>query len=108
MIRGTTPTLNFTLPMAASTVTSCNIAFKQGKSIVLEKTKSDCTTPAGNDKVLSLTLTQAETLSFDAQESLLIQMRILVGNVAMASQIITVCVNDIIKDGTITAPPSNE
>lgn len=98
MIRGTTPTLNFTLPFECSTLTACSIAFAQDKVVVLEKTLGDCQM---NGNVLSVELTQEDTLSLDCQKVLEIQVRCGRGAAKLASQIIREDVGRILKDGCL-------
>lgn len=98
MVRGTTPTLNFTLPFEVSTITVCSIAFAQDENVVLEKTLTDC---QAYENVLSVELTEAETLLFDSQKVLEIQVRCACGAAKMASQVIRVDVGRILKDGCL-------
>lgn len=98
MIRGTTPTLNFTLPFECSTITVCSIAFAQDETVVLEKTLTDCRM---NGRVLSVELTEDETLLFDCKKTLEIQVRCGCGAAKLASQIIFVDVGRILKDGCL-------
>jgi hypothetical protein len=42
MIRGTTPTLEFTLPFDTSLIAEMYVTIAQGEKTVLEKTLSDC------------------------------------------------------------------
>ena len=79
MYRGTTPTLTFTLPFEAATLDVLSIAFAQvvatrGKKpvVVLEKTLGDCEL-SGN--VISLTLTEADTLSLNDKQHVEIQRK---------------------------------
>lgn len=98
MTRGTTPTLNFTLPFASSNITTLNISFVQSNRIKFEKILTDCT-KSGN--TLTVTLTQAETLKLDSSHPLEIQIRCKCGNTTMASQIMSVDVQRILKEGII-------
>ena len=100
MIRGTTPTLTFNLPFAASTIKSLYITFAdRDNNIVLEKTKADCTL---NAKAVTVKLTQAETLDFQSRQAVNIQLRVLnTSGDAMASKIYTVQVDRILKEGVI-------
>lgn len=100
MVRGTTPTICFRLPIQANTFEWVYITFaKQGGSIILEKTKNDCSLEGC--KILC-TLTQAETLSFPTNCNIEIQIRAktAAGN-AVASNIIVCDVGRILKDGAI-------
>lgn len=98
MTRGTTPTITFTLPFSATTITDLNIAFVQMREIVLEKGLSDCTLQ--NNKII-VTLSEIETLKLQDLMMVDMQIRCAVGNTVMASQIISVSVNRILKDGVL-------
>ena len=99
MYRGTTPTFTFTLPFESSQITSLNLCFVQWGEIVLEKTLSDCR-PDGN--TLQIDLTEAETLQFDAGKGMVeMQLRVGCGDARMASNIMIVSVERILKDGCL-------
>lgn len=57
MIRGTTPTLEFTLPFDTSLIAEMYVTIAQGEKTVLEKTLSDCNCSGTS---VSLTLTQED------------------------------------------------
>lgn len=73
MIQGTTPTHNFTLPFAASQIEALRIAYEQNGKIVLTKEKEDCEL-SGNK--VTVKLTQAETIGFEAPGNVRIQLHI--------------------------------
>ena len=100
MYRGTTPTLTFRLPIDTGSITVLSIAVAQGRDVKIEKTLSDVHLD-GN--VLSCTLTEDETLSLTAGASVeaKIQLRVGVGEQRMASQIFTVPVERILRDGAL-------
>ena len=100
MYRGTTPTLTFRLPIDTGSITVLSIAVAQGRQVKIEKTLSDVHLD-GN--VISCTLTEAETLSLTAGSSIeaKIQLRVGVGEQRMASQIFTVPVERILRDGEL-------
>ncbi len=99
MTRGTTPTHTFTLPFAAGDITLLNIAYAQRGEIVLEKDLNDCTV---SDNTLSVTLSEQDTLMFDASDSKVeIQLRAAVGERRLASEIITTTARRILKDGEL-------
>lgn len=98
MIRGTTPTLEFTLPFSKEDVEALYITFCQCGRIVLEKTLSEC---AMEGEVLKVQLTQADTLAFSCR-AVNIQIRVKMNDGAvLASEIITTNVDRILKDGEI-------
>ena len=99
MIRGTTPKLKFTLPFDTADLSVCYITLKQNDSVVVEKTLEDC---EKNGRELSVRLTQAETLKLDANNHTQIQIRAKTAmSDALASEIFTVCTEDILKEGEI-------
>ena len=105
MYRGTTPTLTFTLPFSCDQLSVVSIAFAQKKmpyakeaEVVLEKALCDCQV-SGN--TLTLTLTEEDTLALDCRFLVEIQLRVKVGDVTMASEIITESVGRILKDGCL-------
>lgn len=99
MYRGTTPTIIFTLPFATSRITVLNLCFAQNGEVLLEKTLADC---AVADNTLQVSLTEAETLLFDAGKSMVeMQLRIGCGNARMASNIMRVSIDRILKDGCL-------
>ena len=59
MIRGTTPTFEFTLPMLTDEIAAGYITFAQDGRVVIDKDLADCTC-AGS--TVTLHLTQEETL----------------------------------------------
>lgn len=99
MYRGTTPTLKFTLPFEASTLTAAYISIEQNRRVIVEKSIEDCTL-SGN--IISVSLTQEETLKMGVSDRTEIQLRVrLVDGSALASQIFTVPTYRILKDGVI-------
>lgn len=97
MIRGTTPTLKFTLPFEANNVIEAWITFSQNKNIILDKTFDDCSI---DDKVIILVLSQEDTLSLDPRWDVDIQIRIKTAdNKVIASNIFSETVDRILKDG---------
>lgn len=98
MIRGTTPTLTFTLPFSASDITEAWITFAQNEIIKLDKPLSECTRE-GN--TISVTLTQAETLTLTSGRVTEIQLACRCGDAVFRSKIIPVPTSRILKDGEI-------
>lgn len=98
MYRGTTPTLKFTLPFSCDDITLCSVAFAQGGNVVLEKRLDDCSLE-GN--VISVTLTEEDTLLLDCKSNVEIQLRIACGETKLASNIIKTGVGRILKDGCL-------
>lgn len=74
MIRGTTPTHIFKVPLDPSTLTAALISYAQNDQVVLEKKLNACTLGDGS---ISVTLTQEETLLFDCHLPVQVQLRVL-------------------------------
>lgn len=100
MYRGTTPTFTFQLPIDASSITEACVSFRQAGGASMDKMLADC---AVSDNTLSVSLTEEETLSLRARtvQPLEIQLRVAVKGARMASQIFTVSVERILKDGAL-------
>jgi len=97
--RGTTPELKFRLPVLYTDLASAFITMAQGNETVIEKKLSDCT---GSGNVLSVRLTQADTLSLDHSQKLELQCRCkTTQDIAYDSNIKVVDVKRILKDGVI-------
>ena len=77
MIRGTTPTHTFNVPLLAENIKKVKITYEQDGVNILTKRESDCT--IANKKV-TVRLTQEETLRFDHEKLVTIQIRVLSQN----------------------------
>ena len=99
MIRGTTPRLEFTLPFETSLLAEAWITLSQDKEAILDKTLKDCKCE-GNTLVLKLS--QEETLKFEQNSRIEMQLRVrtLSGD-AFASDIISDKADRILKEGVI-------
>ena len=101
MIRGTTPTHIFTTGVDLSTVSVLWLTYKQGTK-VLTKSLEDITIDSEDTTRFSVTLSQSDTLRFDAGAYVGIQLRVLLADgTALASDIITLGAGEILKDGVI-------
>lgn len=110
MIRGTTPTLTFNIPFQTNLITDLSIAFVQLGELALEKTLSDCTL---EEKSIHCRLSENDTLSFKSippgayyydilkDYDVKIQLRVACGEDKLASNIISVSVKDILRDGPL-------
>jgi len=98
MIRGTTPTLTFTLPFSTDEIDETYVTFAQHRMTKVEKTLDDCTL---NGNKLSVKLTQKDTLAFESDTKVEIQLGIKSGQSVMRSKIITVDAERILKNGEI-------
>lgn len=99
MIRGTTPTLKFTLPFNTDRLSCAWITLSQNRTIIIDKPMSDCSC---SENVVTVTLTQEETLLLNCDCRTEIQIRAkTVDGKALASKIFTVDTERILKDGEI-------
>ena len=99
MIRGTTPDLEFELPIDTSLLKEAYVTFSQGGMVRIDKALADCRA-SGNK--LTLRLTQEETLKLKSGTVTEIQIRIrTVNGEAIASEIISEPTERILKDGVI-------
>lgn len=99
MIRGTTPTLTFALPMDTSTLKEIYVTIAQDDETVIERAKEEMTCEG---KTATLKLTQEETLKLDAHRRAEIQIRVLTeDDAALVSDIYREDVGKILKDGVI-------
>ena len=95
MIRGTTPEHVFTLPIDTGLVKKVRIIYCSSTR-TLVKTEADCTMD-GN--TIRLRLTQEDTLSFNADSQVDIQLRVLTNNdEALASNILKISVRRLLED----------
>ena len=77
MIRGSTPTHVFRLPISTELIKALRITYVQKQKTVLEKTEQDVTM---DGTTISLRLTQEETLAFNAECRVKIQLKVLTVN----------------------------
>lgn len=99
MYRGTTPKFEFQLPIEAATITKLSITFRQPGGVAIEKTLDDVTV---SGQTITAALTEEETLSLRAAAPALeIQLRVGVGEARMASQVFSVPVQRVLKDGAL-------
>ena len=92
MIRGTTPKHRFHLPFAAESLAALRVSYAQRGEVLAERTLAECDVM---EDVITVTLTQKETLSFVAGERVQIQVRALTQKgEAFASRILRVGVTD--------------
>lgn len=99
MIRGTTPSLTFTLPFDTTNIEVLWVTFSQDNNEVFTLLKSDCVLD-GN--TITVNLTQSQTLSLLGNQMVHIQVRIKTSDgKALASNILTTSVQRILKDGEI-------
>ena len=96
MRRGTTPTHEFELPFETNAIKKIIITYAQRDEIVLEKKTEDCKM---DGTIVSVTLTQEETLRLDSSKHVKIQAKILLFNgKALVSNKITKAVSDVLNE----------
>ena len=101
MRRGTTPTLTFTTEYAAADIAACYVTFEQRGAVVLEKAMGDSGITV-SDNLITVNLTQEETLAMTTVDTCKAQIRIVLTNGnAVASNIVQFCVCPVLKDGEI-------
>lgn len=99
MIRGTTPTFEFTLPMPTAEIVAGYITFAQNGSVVIDKALTDCAC-AGH--TVTLRLTQEETLKLQHGDRTELQVRVrTAGGEALATRVYTLPTDRVLKNGVI-------
>lgn len=99
MIRGTTPTICFKLPLPNDQISECWLTINQRGEEVITKTKSDITY---DGEKYSVKMTQEETLQLDDSQYAEIQLRLRTASGdALASKVARVDVLKILKEGVI-------
>ncbi len=99
MIRGTTPTLTFELPDDIADINEIWVTISQNSMVIINKTLAECEL---NDNLLTVRLTQEETLKLQGDCLAKIQLRVrTTSGDAMASEIMEDHVYPILKGGVI-------
>jgi hypothetical protein len=100
MIRGTTPTHTFNLPLDVSLIKEIKIIYAQSDIQLFCKRKSDCVLEGTTVKT---TLSQEETFKFDCKKMVQIQIRALTTDGrAPATEVILVPVDKCLDDEVLT------
>lgn len=99
MIRGTTPTLEFSIPFDTNQLAEAFVTLSQNGAVVVDKALTECMC---DENKLSVKLTQEETLKLqcDCITEIHIRARTLEGE-ALASDILRERTDRILKDGVI-------
>ena len=102
MIKGTTPTLHFNLPIETSTIKAAEIVLQyvdNAKTVTIERTMSECIV---GERSIAAVLTQEETLALPAPAIAKVQIRVLtVDELALASPSFEVSIKELLKEGVI-------
>lgn len=96
MIRGTTPTHIFNLPIQTNSIKEVRVSYKQGDTILVEKTEHDVKMTS---TAIKLTLSQEDTLKFAANIPVQVQLKVLTtGDVVLATPVRMVQVSVILNE----------
>ena len=100
IIRGTTPTHTFTLPIDVSLCSRLRVIYSQEGTTVV---KIDNDRFQRNGKMISCTLTQEETLAFDCKKHCDVQLRVLTkAGDALACRVEKISVGRCLEDEVLT------
>ena len=98
-IQGTTPTITFNLPFSVSDINNVEVYFAQNDEMLLEKGYDDCVL---SGTTIAVPLTQDDTLLFDYEEKLQIQLRFMYNDQRVeATSVLKGKVGQLLKDGVI-------
>ena len=100
MIRGTTPTHIFKLPIETGTIRQLRITYNQCGKTVLEATEADCTLTG---QEIRFRLTQEDTLLFTPLAAVELQIKVLTtDDNVMASKVMSLSVEKILNTEVLT------
>jgi len=99
MYRATTPTHTFTLPVNPADCEEIQVTYRQGNTTLVFQMENHILPPGMSidRNNVDITLTQEQTLMFNKGKAQ-VQVRVLAGGKALASQIINVSVFDVINE----------
>lgn len=102
MIKGTTPTLHFNIPIETANIKAAEIVLQyvdNTKIYTIERTLEDCEV---GEKSIAAVLTQEETLALPAPSIAKVQLRILtVDNISLATVPFEVKVKELLKESVL-------
>lgn len=99
MIRGTTPTIRFKLPIEVDRLDCLYLTLAQRGTVKVEKCLTDCDCTG---EFIKCRLSQADTLMLDSKRSVEIQVRFkTISGDALATEILSVPAGRILKEGEI-------
>lgn len=100
MMKGTTPTHVFTLPVNVDVIKTIRIIYAQGGVERVTKSTEDCTMEGNR---VTVKLTQEDTFAFMEDECVEVQVRVLTtSGDALASRIIRVHCRECLSDEVLT------
>lgn len=106
MIRATTPTHIFNLPIETSLIKELLITYSQRKTPVIDKQLEDCVL---DGKTIAVTLTQRDTARFSDRRPVEIQLRVLTtSDTALAGTITEVDVDRVLDDDILGSDPKRK
>lgn len=102
MIKGTTPTLHFNLPIETRLINTAEIVLQyvdNAKTVTIERQMEDCVV---GEKSIAAVLTQEETLALPAPAIARVQIRIkTTDDLVLASPVHEVTVKELLKESVI-------
>ena len=102
MIKGTTPTLHFNLPIETAIIKAAEIVMQyvdNAKTVTIERTLDECEV---GETSISAVLTQEETLALPAPATAKVQIRVLtLDGTAFASLPFEVTVKELLKESVL-------
>ena len=102
MIKGTTPTLHFNIPIETKNIKAAEIVLQyvdNAKTVTIERTLDDCVV---GEKSIAAVLTQEETLSLPAPAIAKVQLRVLtIDDMSFATVPHEVIVKELLKESVI-------
>ena len=100
MIRGTTPTHTFNLPLDASLIKEVKVTYAQGGAVILERRAADCEIQGST---VTIRLTQEDTFKFDCSKKVYIQVRaLLTSGECISSRILMTSVESCLDNEVLT------
>lgn len=94
--KGTTPTHTFEMPFDCENLIAFTITYAQNGAVVLKKTKDDCSI---EENVISVHLTQEDTLLFNEERGVKIQLKVMdESSEVYVSDIITTTAAEVLDD----------
>lgn len=102
MIKGTTPTLHFNLPIDTAIVKAAEIVLQyvdNAKTVTIERALKDCVVEKNS---IAAVLTQAETLALPAPAIAKVQIRVLTNDgTAFASLPFEITIKELLKESVL-------
>lgn len=97
-MRGTTPTHVFTLPFDTEAVKTVKVIYAYDGDVILEKETQDCIMESNT---VSLNLTQEETILFENNQLIQVQLRVLLQDGKALRSVIYHCHTGVLLDDEV-------